>query len=881
MTVPYTLSDGQTGDNVVVNCIGDDNKFQSVDAKYADGNAVFTTSHFSKYAVSYAVTVYTAGLKVLGNVNADNHLDADDAEGIQNLIDSGVTASLYPIADANNDGVIDGKDVDVINSVVKGEKTQIWNVNYHDADGNGTMDTELVSTYIPIKSAIMTGSANSFIMLYIMGITDEIVGASYGSTNDNFLYGDYYLDKDKVAKLGTSSTTIKFEDGKAGSSDVIEKKNVTCVLSDWNRTYLTNEADFEKAGVDCIRTAAASVDPEVYTHTYSLLGLAFDKVDRADQVIAAYDSALDTISKAVAGLSDSQVKKAVASSMDGYLSSEDSDYTKFCTAAGAVFGLEGYDFGGSASITVADNLDVFNTDKYKFDNIVHIRTALTYNSDDKSLADQWARYANAMNLWEHAYDGQVLISGAIPVPARVAYIAYAVYGDTLTELSKDWADGILKQFEKFYPANLDLSKAKNHTLALTSYEYEVTVNDGVKVTKADGEAVHSGDKFAYGTTLHIEPVAVKDGYLLQALGSNIDDKGNFDVIDNITARYVDIKVLNQLTYNANNFASNYNGAYGTASTEPDNEGKVTMTYTNYKGEDASKTFTFTYYDTEELAKAAYDDLATKILKKGTEKLDTSAYTADDFDGISVKFSNKLSEGKYAYSTLYLCAYKGNTVVNMVDSYTSCYKFANTDEGAKFMAQSEADRLAYFTGEATKFTDALALVLNPTKITIPDGITDAKAGADALVKAATKDGVDMSWTVLDGATSDSAEVQEKYTSYGKEKTLTPVKYVKEKDIKSAYIDAVNDLNSRAGVDKAYMSVTYGIYHGDAIDGVVYKAIYKATSTGSSIYVKFVMAAGDVLVDGYTGGDSGKGTYLDGGSWTLQAYLEAVASTLKAA
>lgn len=86
------------------------------------------------------------------------------------------------------------------------------------------MNVELVSTTFPISSTIITGSANTFILLYTLGIVDEVKGASYSSTNDKWLFGDTYLDTSKVVKLGTSATTITFEDGKAGSSDVIQKK---------------------------------------------------------------------------------------------------------------------------------------------------------------------------------------------------------------------------------------------------------------------------------------------------------------------------------------------------------------------------------------------------------------------------------------------------------------------------------------------------------------------------------------------------------------------------------------------------------------------------------------------------------------------------------
>ena len=303
-----------------------------------------------------------AELKVLGNANGDRVIDSKDIDVIEKAIDDGVALKDAPLADANNDGVIDDKDIEVVKKIINKESVTVWHINYHDVDGDSTMDMERVSTQYPVSAAIMTGSANSFIMCYMIGIIDEIKGASYGSSNDSTLFGSTYLNTSKTVKLGTSSTSITFEDGKAGSSNVIAEKGVTCVLSDWNRTYLTNESAFETAGVDVVRVAAASVDKEVYTHSILLLGFLFQKESRASDLVDLYDSTMKTIKDAVSTLPEDKKVKAVASSMNGYISSGNSDYQAVLDVAGAEFGLAGYSgFGSSTSIKVVDHGSVFNT----------------------------------------------------------------------------------------------------------------------------------------------------------------------------------------------------------------------------------------------------------------------------------------------------------------------------------------------------------------------------------------------------------------------------------------------------------------------------------------------------------------------------------------
>ncbi len=656
------------------------------------------------------------GLKALGNLDKDNDLDADDLALLKQKVESNTSYSDCPLADVNNDKKIDAEDVTALENILAAiadttgaTKATVWHYNYHDSDGNGTMDTELVSTTFPIKAMVMCGSANSFIMTYTLGIIDEVKGAAYSSTNDGWLYGDTYLDTKKVVKVGTSATTIAFEDGKIGSSDTISKDDVTCVLSDWNRSYLTNEDKFREAGINVVRIAASSFEPEVYTHSISLLGLLFAKEDNASKLLSYYNEAYNDIKDAVATLPADKVKKAVVSSSNGSISSGDSDYTAFCIAAGAEFGLKGYDFGGSASIKVADNLGIFDTRTYNFDNIVHIRTALTYNSTTDEVAKYWSEYANAMSLWEHAYDGQVLVSGSIPVPARVAYIAYAIYGSEVDALNLDWANGIHNKLAGLYQKNI--SDAPNKNLVLSSYEYTITVEDGVTVKTTDGKTVNTGDKFAYGTKLILSATTVKEGYTLRADGSTLNDDGSFIVCDNIRARYVDNAVLDKLTSTANAFVTAYNeGVYGKASATADNEGVFTMSGTYYNGTATSKDLKFTYCDTADIAKTQYEALKTTCEGKGKIVLEISSELSSKFDGIYVQFSSSTSsKTPYIGSTLYLCAYKGNMVIDMVGTYLGNYYY-NDATYEKYKDDSTA-RQAFFAEGATAFVTALATAFN--------------------------------------------------------------------------------------------------------------------------------------------------------------------------
>ena len=394
-----------------------------------------------------------AELKVYGNINGDRFIDEDDVNLIEQLVSDGATAEEYPIADANQDGVLDQNDVDVVNAVANGNSTTIWHINYYDVNGDGVMDEELVSTQYPIKSTIITASTNLAILMYCLGITDTVHGASYSSSSlDSAVFGDNLLDTTKCEKLGTSSTSIAFEDGKVGSSDVIANHNVTALITDWNKTYITNEDDFEAAGVDVVRISAAAVDSETMTHSIMLLGLLFQVEDRASSYLTLCDEVHEYVNNAIEG---QPTAKVIVSSMSGYLSSPSSDYSAAILAAGAEYGIPDVDFGDSTSLKIEDHPEVYT---YDFDYIIHVRSNLSYGQTQDSINGLWDTYTSKFADWEHAEDGQYLVSGMIPVPLRVAYAAALLHSDVVdidrvNELHQEFVD-------QFYDKDFDVSSMK-------------------------------------------------------------------------------------------------------------------------------------------------------------------------------------------------------------------------------------------------------------------------------------------------------------------------------------------------------------------------------------------------------------------------------------
>ena len=69
-----------------------------------------------------------AGLKVLGNANKDNVIDAKDYDEVRKLIDEGKSVSDNKLADANNDGELTEDDLTVIQNIIDRKATKIYHL---------------------------------------------------------------------------------------------------------------------------------------------------------------------------------------------------------------------------------------------------------------------------------------------------------------------------------------------------------------------------------------------------------------------------------------------------------------------------------------------------------------------------------------------------------------------------------------------------------------------------------------------------------------------------------------------------------------------------------------------------------------------------------
>jgi hypothetical protein len=152
---------------------------------------------------------------------------------------------------------------------------------------------------------------------------------------------------------------------------------------------------------------------------------------------------------------ENKAVSTTVSSMTNYYSVGDSDYTAIIKFDGATNPLDKGSWGGTTSIKVMDNLDVFNPDKYKYEYVIHLRAynAYTGEADVPKIYNDYTK--TIAEYWENGYDGQYLVNANMPIPARLAYVASIFYDD----IDKSWADEIHQGFvDKFFTKSYNVSE---------------------------------------------------------------------------------------------------------------------------------------------------------------------------------------------------------------------------------------------------------------------------------------------------------------------------------------------------------------------------------------------------------------------------------------
>lgn len=250
-------------------------------------------------------------LWIVGNANMDDKLDENDIAYIQEIIDGKKTAPMFNpntsshsvntnMADVNQDGVVDQKDIDklksMISATIDSEKQIIY---YVDVDGATN------SMHFPAKTLISTYEQNSK-QLQTLHAMDRVIAWDYQSAGH--IYASKYTE-------GSDAIPVIFNDyssRKDPNSELIISYAPDAILTGTQDIYcqtLSTALPANRTNMDIIRISSWE-DDKVIEGTLTL-GFMICKNEEAQAYTEWADKWLNLIADKVSTLSSDEIVKVL------------------------------------------------------------------------------------------------------------------------------------------------------------------------------------------------------------------------------------------------------------------------------------------------------------------------------------------------------------------------------------------------------------------------------------------------------------------------------------------------------------------------------------------------------------------------------------------
>ena len=289
---------------------GGNNSPVNPDQSDAEKNKAAFTEKWTNTNYKDGDVTWPARLLILGNADLDDDLDNDDVKVIQNLISKGYNYADDFMADANNDGLINSKDIDYLKKLMDYD-------NYKGIAYYFNCDFKIAAYDMskPVKTSnILTQTLEMLCVLVpesVIAVDDRCANSQIPGANPQ---GDYW--KEYASVLDYSKL------GSVGSHKAPSVEKYLAVAKNYGGGYLTavmNSSDtyntsfmeegLEGTNVQIIR--CPSWERGGVDNGMLLLGFLFHKFDRATDWVEWHDSYYNSIMEKVSKLTQSQKKKVV------------------------------------------------------------------------------------------------------------------------------------------------------------------------------------------------------------------------------------------------------------------------------------------------------------------------------------------------------------------------------------------------------------------------------------------------------------------------------------------------------------------------------------------------------------------------------------------
>ncbi len=375
-------------------------------------------------------------LMVFGNANADRVLDSKDVNMVNALIKKGEYSA---IADANMDKKIDSKDVGVINDLIGKKSTKMY---YQDLADGPTGISYPVTSFMGIHQFVLIPMVAIGGMEFMNGYTLSPSGEE-AATMLKTLY-------DVESNVNTSYNMVDVE--KFSSLKVKPK-----VLLTYSKS-LSNENKLEKSGVQIVHLDFNGFKESV--STIRTAGFMIGLAENANDYVKFYEEVIADINEKVTSkLTDEQRKTVMCGYMTNCIDNLNGSYTPMAIAAGGKGVLEEGDTTYKEFNKGDEWILSYNEDFFMY------LTSWEYTGkiDPVEMYKKSADYFTSLKSYK---SGNFVVFNSIMPPAlTVSYMAEAMYPELVGE---GYGDSVNQKYIETYFPDFDKTfKASDHTYMIT------------------------------------------------------------------------------------------------------------------------------------------------------------------------------------------------------------------------------------------------------------------------------------------------------------------------------------------------------------------------------------------------------------------------------
>ncbi|MBQ8178824.1 MAG: hypothetical protein IJ026_00040 [Candidatus Methanomethylophilaceae archaeon] len=376
---------------------------------------------------------YSFRLDVYGNANEDLVIDDKDLEIIQDIVDGKATAGDYPLADADKNGAVDSKDKDLVNKIIKGQDCTVQ-VICLDENGNDVVK----AVEFPVKNAVPYGSNMTGVFINAGGV-DHCAGYMSKKTSYPEMNSELFNSDAVAIEISRQMTTAGWEQFISLDAALIEStgKGVDAFFVDHSVTALSKSSvyrdDLAAAGIPEIRLAVA--DPIGDVNAALLIGFLCDD-DQGYNYASESIRAFALVEDALSGLDKDDQKTYICETMGCYVCQNDSTFNTMPSYVGGMpYYIVNDEFAalyeGTSSVKMEGPETLSNFDDAEFiwcSNNLDIQTG-DYSNTIIAEYEEYASYYETLDNREQ----RVLINAINPGIIKLAFVASIMYPDLVDE----------------------------------------------------------------------------------------------------------------------------------------------------------------------------------------------------------------------------------------------------------------------------------------------------------------------------------------------------------------------------------------------------------------------------------------------------------------